>query len=1097
MLLKTALAVLLFSGIVLPASRAQVKNDKPATNPVIRPEDTAKAPAAPQDFSREAYVIEKYDTTIKAEDDGNHTSERTAEIRIMAEAGVKAFAVLSFTYSSAFETVDVDYVRVRKPDGSIVKTPDYNFQDMPGEVTRSAPIYSDIHEKHVAVKGLAVGDVLEYLVRYRTIKPEVPGQFWFEDTVIKDAVVKSERLEISVPAAKYVKVVSPDYKPDVREAGGRKIYTWTHSNLSVPEKDPKELPLRTLPPPSVQITTFHSWEEVGQWYGSLQKDPLEVTPALQAKAAELTKGLTTNDAKIRAIYNFVSLKFHYIGLDFGIGRYQPHAADDVLGNGYGDCKDKHTLMASLLKAAGIEAWPALINASRKLDPDVPSPSQFNHVITVVPSGDNFIWLDTTPEVAPYQLLMPQLRNQQALVIPVNKPAMLMTTPAIPPEPQEQRFTVAGKLDDSGTFTGHFDASFRGDGEISFRMAFRQLSESQWKEGVQRLSYALGFAGEVSNVVVSKPDETDKPITMSYDYVRKNYSDWENHQFTPPIPPMGIEQSKDEKKPREPILLGAPGEIVYESKITLPPSYSIDAPMGADLVENYAEYHSSAKVENGVLTTKRRLVIKKTEVPLDRWESYRDFGKAVSDDEFKYIVLHGNGGNSTNLGASTGHGADLDQRFQEASEDFRRGHGERAQPLLEQIIKQDPNYPKAHLTLGTILLGQNKVDRAIAEWHKEQDVSPADESAYSVPALYLTDMGRKDEAIAEWRKLLKVHPDHRFAPAALGALLNQEGKYAEAAEMLETAAKIAPDNLTLLGELGSVYIKLKQRDKAIAMFKQVVEKKGADPETLNNVAYVLAENKTDLDLAQQYGQDAVSKLDADAQGSASSDQAGMRVTYQFALTWDTLGWIHFQKGDVERAARYVRSAWLLGQHEVVGEHLGEIYEKQGKLKEAAHTYELALAALSSPSSRTQTGSPQDRIKQSQERQGTIEARYRKLTGHVPANEIHRLPDGEWTLTTDQQLKQIRQVKLRNEGNLTGVAQFVIVFEPGKAPSAQQKTGDDAFEVFVSKLAAAKFQVEFPPDSGAILVRWVLVDCHTTTTCTATLDIPLPEGMNTVF
>jgi transglutaminase-like putative cysteine protease len=44
----------------------------------------------------------------------------------------------------------------------------------------------------------------------------------------------------------------------------------------------------------------------------------------------------------------------------------------VLGNGYGDCKDKHTLLASLLKAAGITAWPALINASN--EPDfIPSP----------------------------------------------------------------------------------------------------------------------------------------------------------------------------------------------------------------------------------------------------------------------------------------------------------------------------------------------------------------------------------------------------------------------------------------------------------------------------------------------------------------------------------------------------------------------------------------------------------------------------------------------------------------------------------------------------------------------------------------------------
>ena len=78
----------------------------------------------------------------------------------------------------------------------------------------------------------------------------------------------------------------------------------------------------------------------------------------------LTKGLTSDEDKLRAIFNDVALHIHYVGLEFGIGRYQPHPADDVLSNEYGDCKDKHTLLAALLKAAGIEAWPVLISSSR-------------------------------------------------------------------------------------------------------------------------------------------------------------------------------------------------------------------------------------------------------------------------------------------------------------------------------------------------------------------------------------------------------------------------------------------------------------------------------------------------------------------------------------------------------------------------------------------------------------------------------------------------------------------------------------------------------------------------------------------------------------
>ncbi len=107
-------------------------------------------------------------------------------------------------------------------------------------------------------------------------------------------------------------------------------------------------------------------------------------PEVRAKAAELTKGLDNDLDKVQALYDYVAKNFRYVSLSLGVGRYQPHAAGDVLHNQYGDCKDKHTLLASLLEAEGLHASSVLINSSRKLDPDVPSPSQFDHVITLLP-----------------------------------------------------------------------------------------------------------------------------------------------------------------------------------------------------------------------------------------------------------------------------------------------------------------------------------------------------------------------------------------------------------------------------------------------------------------------------------------------------------------------------------------------------------------------------------------------------------------------------------------------------------------------------------------------------------------------------------------
>jgi tetratricopeptide (TPR) repeat protein/transglutaminase-like putative cysteine protease len=1068
-----------------------------AAIPVVCQETEKPAPA--QDYSKEAYVIEKLQTRVTAEADGGGNRELTAEVKVLAEAGVKAFAVLNFTYSSANEVVDVDYVRVHKPDGTVVKTPDYNVQDMPAAVTRTAPLYSDVHEKHVAVKGLGVGDVLEYLVRFRVVKPEVPGHFWYEHSFSKDAIIQDEKLEINVPADKYVKVVSPEFKPEIKDEGGRRIYRWAYSNLQIKEKDPNEIPRRIPPNPSVQVTTFASWEDVGRWYGSLQKGPLEVTPEIRAKAAELTKGLTTDDEKMRAIYNFVALRFHYIGLDFGIGRYQPHAADDVLGNGYGDCKDKHTLLAALLKASGYDAWPALIHGQRKLDPDVPSPAQFNHVITVVPVGGQFIWLDTTPEVAPYGLLLSVLRDKQALVIPSNAAPTLMTTPQNPPFPEQQEFSAKGKLSADGTFTGHVEQLYRGDVEVSLRAAFRQMAQSQWKEATQGFSYRLGFAGDVSNVKVSPPEETDKPFELSYDYVRKNYGDWEHKQITPPMPPLGIEVTKDsrEKKPSEPVLLGGIGKIVYRTRVELPPGFSMIAPSPVNLVKPYAEYHSTSVVEDGVLTSSRQFLIKKDKVALDDWDDFRKFGKAIADDEYNFIPLS----SSALVAGKTGDegkedSEDVDEIFRDGNRALQRRDGRQAQKLFEKVIVRDPKYRGAHLNLGLAFVAQGNFSDGFAAFRKEEEITPDEARSYLVAAAYANFTGQKDDAIEELRKLLKVDPDNRDGATNLGQLLSQAGKYADAAEVLEGAVKTSPDNSNLQFALGSAYLKAGQPEKAVTHMRAAVEAKSGDSMLLNNVAYTLAESKTNLELARQYAEQALGLLEKRAVDDVAALDTGTQSTYQLSLLWDTLGWVYFQSGEVARSESFVRAAWVLGQDAVVGEHLGEIYEKEGKSKAAVQVYELALAAQSVPTARvtrtaTMFGVPFapsiDNSAYTVQREKIL-SRYVKLTGKKPTGEIHRLPNGEWTKMPSEQLTQMRTAKLGKLPLLSGTAEFAIVFAPGKTESVEYVDGKESLKPLTEKIKAAHYAVEFPAGSTAKILRRAELSCTASAGCIAVLLPP---------
>ena len=1033
-------------------------------------------PAQRSDYAKEALVIEHYVTRATFQGDGNSVLETSAVLHVQAEAAMQSLAVLRFQYSSSYETVDIDYVRVRKPDGTVVVTPAYNTQEMPADVTRAAPLYSDVREKHVTVKALGVGDTLEYLVRYRTLKPEVPGQFWFEYSFTKDAIVKDEELDITIPRDKYVKISSPELNPQIKDENTSRTYTWKNTNL-VRKDTTQQAPKRYPPNPSVQVTTFRTWDDVGRWYGDLQKTQVVLTPGIRAKAAELTKGLSSDDDRIRALYSFVSTRIHYVSLSFGIGRYQPHVAEEVRENEYGDCKDKHTLLAALLKAAGYDAVPALISSSRKLDPDVPSPAQFDHVVTVVPVGSNVLWLDTTPEVAPFGMLLANLRDKQSLVIPDGKVASLQTTPANPPFPAVLLFTAEGKLDDSGLFTAHVQRSVRGDAEVIFRLGFRQVPQAQWKDLTQKISYASGFGGEVSAVTASAPDDTGKPFEFSYDYKRKDYSDWGNRRITPPFPPFGIEvAANDDKKPSEPLVLGAPGEVVYRAKIELPSTSKPSLPNKVDVSDDFAEYHATYKLDDNVLIAERRFVIKKSEVALASWDRYRKFRKAVMDDENQYIDLNLTG--EMTADASSGSSASADPELVRIAREGYVALQNRdittAEEDFRKILARDPKFPNAHGYAGIIDTMRNRRDEGISEILKEEEINPEEPLWYRfLGSLYMT-LKREDDAIDQWRKLLHVDPKNREAAALLGKALTGKKRYTEAVQVLEGSTAQSPDSPTLQASLGYAYLDTKQTDKAEAALKKAVEL-DPSPVMLNDVAYSAADSRSFLDLARQWAERAVSQLEAE---TAKITLSGLQVedlrrVNSLAKYWDTLGWVYFRMSDLPNAEKYLHAAWVLSQSSLTGDHLAQVYEREGKRKEAAHMYELAYAEVDADAEAAD--------------------RYKKLTGEnlidATTPKLVRRPKSTSASTPawpGEELSRMRTVKLPTITSKTASGEFFVLLSPGgKVDDTKFISGSESLRNAGPRFAAMKFPVEFP--GPARIVRRGILTCGVAG-CEFTLLLP---------
>src|SRR5581483_12229685 len=461
---KIALTVLLLITSTLQltySGTAMAQDSKPVES---RTQGQTEDKTKPTDYSKEAFIIEELKTSYKYESDGTGQREAGMRVKIQSDAGVQVFGQLAIPFSSANEKLDIDFVTVHKKDGSTVNATESNIQEMTPPVLQIAPVYTDLKLKEITVPGLRPGDTLEYHITSHIFAAQAPNQFWVEHNFTKEPlIVLNETLEVNIPQTSQVKLKNENgLDPVIKEENGRRIYLWKHAHPQHEDKkdkesDPGEL-LRMLEAereksPQIQMTTFKGWDEIGKWYDDLQRDRIVPNDKIRAKVAELTKGKNTDLEKIEAIYGFVAKNFRYVSLSFGIGRYQPHLATEIFANEYGDCKDKHTLLASMLSAAGIHADPVLINSSHDLDPDVPSPAQFDHVITAVPLGKETVWLDTTAEVSPFGMLTSETRKKHALLIPETGPSHLEMTPADPPFPTYVTLEITAKISEKGDVSG--------------------------------------------------------------------------------------------------------------------------------------------------------------------------------------------------------------------------------------------------------------------------------------------------------------------------------------------------------------------------------------------------------------------------------------------------------------------------------------------------------------------------------------------------------------------------------------------------------------------------------------------------------------------
>jgi tetratricopeptide (TPR) repeat protein len=495
---------------------------------------------------------------------------------------------------------------------------------------------------------------------------------------------------------------------------------------------------------------------------------------------------------------------------------------------------------------------------------------------------------------------------------------------------------------------------------------------------------------------------------------------------------------EQSRPDAAIEFGSPAHAQYRLRLEFDDGFAMRAPQSVTVARDYGDFKATYVVDGRVFSAERTLDIRVGELPAERGSDYAAFRRVIMADAGQRLALEMRGAPVTavpldSAGASDA-GLNVDELVKRGNELLLASRANEALPLLQRAAELQPRHRLVWLPLASAHVMLRNYDEGAAALQKQIELDPYHDRAYTLLGAVYAAQRRFTEAEAAFKKQLEVNPLDPAPQQALAQLYTEMGRHADAIPLLERAAGEPRAEATDHVSLGNAYLKAGRTDQAVAAFDKAVEL-SPTPMIWNNVAYHLSEAGQRLDRAQQYAESAVTSASVESRNISLSRLTSREVGIMRSLAsyWDTLGWVAFMKGDLSRAEQLLAAAWRLSESVVIGDHLAQIYEKQGRRDLAIRTY-AAVAGL---------GPNQDSA-----------TRVRLRTLVKTDAEVTRL---EGLHRSDP--ATMRTVSVKSAGG-TGTAVFNILLGTNGVEDVAFASGDEALRGHAANVRAANFKELLP-------------------------------------
>lgn len=611
---------------------------------VSDPSQILKIAPSAIDYPHAASVIMLDESMVVVDAKGLATTTNHQIARIFNQRG-RGRAEVRLPFNASFERLKVNLARTIRKDGTVVDAPADSIREV--ELFPGQSLYSDLKAKTLSLPAVEDNCVIEYQWTVERTSPLMPGQFWEEWRGQDYDPVMLSRLSVTLPSSQKLKtsyhnmsiepriVVSPD--------GKTKTYVWEIRNSPAIEPEPS-MPAFKDVAAWFGLTTVGSWNDIAGWFSGMFEPQSKADWDIDAAVKRLTVGKDTSEARAKAIFSWVESNIKSVGLESGPAAFKPHAAGEIYRNRHGDGKDQAVLLVTMLRRAGIEAYPALLLTADNppLDKTLPQPAQFNHCIVLAFVDGKDVWLDPTAETVRYGGLPSSDQGVEAFVIMKEKGQFRKIPIADDDEKNSVLTRNSISLSEDGTIQGTVSREVRGDEEIKSRLEYKYSKPDQIQEGFQNAVKYISMGAKLQGYQVSDFRELDQRLSSHFSFTAPEWANRTRNFIifrTTIFHDEGIWSPFSKPKRHYPIAYREQYLSVVNTDILLPEGFAVEELPEEQVIEApFGRFEYRYRLDGRTLHVTKRIELRPAVIPPADYDNVRKIYEQLAQEKKRQVVL---------------------------------------------------------------------------------------------------------------------------------------------------------------------------------------------------------------------------------------------------------------------------------------------------------------------------------------------------------------------------------------------------------------------------------------------------------------------------